>query len=40
VHGAAADALVAAGDGPLGVAASDLPNAARALINAAARRPV
>ena len=39
VHGAAADALVAAGDGPLGVAASDLPNAARALINAAARNP-
>ena len=37
VHGAAADALVARGLGPLGVAASELPDAARALVNAAAR---
>ena len=37
VHGAAADALVAQGLGPLGVVASDLPDAARALVNAAAR---
>jgi NAD(P)H-hydrate repair Nnr-like enzyme with NAD(P)H-hydrate dehydratase domain len=35
VHGAAADALVAAGTGPLGVVASELPDAARALVNAA-----
>jgi ADP-dependent NAD(P)H-hydrate dehydratase / NAD(P)H-hydrate epimerase len=38
LHGAAADALVAAGTGPLGVGASELPDAARALVNAAARR--
>jgi hydroxyethylthiazole kinase-like uncharacterized protein yjeF len=37
LHGAAADALVAAGAGPLGVVASELPDAARALVNAAAR---
>jgi hydroxyethylthiazole kinase-like uncharacterized protein yjeF len=37
VHGAAADALVGAGTGPLGVVASELPDAARALVNAAAR---
>jgi hydroxyethylthiazole kinase-like uncharacterized protein yjeF len=37
VHGAAADALVSAGTGPLGVVASELPDAARALVNAAAR---
>jgi len=37
IHGAAADALVAAGTGPLGVVASELPDAARALVNAAAR---
>ena len=38
LHGAAADALVAGGAGPLGVTASELPDAARALVNAAARR--
>jgi hydroxyethylthiazole kinase-like uncharacterized protein yjeF len=37
LHGAAADALVAGGCGPLGMTASELPNAARALLNAAAR---
>jgi hydroxyethylthiazole kinase-like uncharacterized protein yjeF len=37
LHGAAADALVAAGTGPLGLVASELPDAARALVNAAAR---
>jgi hydroxyethylthiazole kinase-like uncharacterized protein yjeF len=37
LHGAAADALVARGCGPLGVTASELPDAARALLNAAAR---
>jgi hydroxyethylthiazole kinase-like uncharacterized protein yjeF len=37
LHGAAADALVARGDGPLGVTASELPDAARALVNRAAR---
>jgi hydroxyethylthiazole kinase-like uncharacterized protein yjeF len=37
LHGAAADALVANGDGPLGLAASDLADTARALVNAAAR---
>jgi hydroxyethylthiazole kinase-like uncharacterized protein yjeF len=37
LHGAAADALVAQGSGPLGVTASELPDAARALLNAAAR---
>jgi hydroxyethylthiazole kinase-like uncharacterized protein yjeF len=36
LHGAAADALVAQGRGPLGVTASELPDAARALLNAAA----
>ncbi|MFO1305580.1 MAG: NAD(P)H-hydrate dehydratase [Burkholderiales bacterium] len=39
LHGAAADALVAQGMGPLGVTASELPDAARALLNAAARLP-
>jgi len=33
LHGAAADALVARGIGPLGVVASELPDAARALLN-------
>jgi hydroxyethylthiazole kinase-like uncharacterized protein yjeF len=37
LHGAAADRLVASGTGPLGVAASELPDAARALLNEAAR---
>jgi hydroxyethylthiazole kinase-like uncharacterized protein yjeF len=37
LHGAAADALVAGGQGPLGVTASELPDAARALLNAAAK---
>jgi hydroxyethylthiazole kinase-like uncharacterized protein yjeF len=37
LHGAAADALVAQGNGPLGVTASELPDAARSLLNAAAR---
>jgi len=37
IHGAAADALVSAGTGPLGVVASELPDAARTLVNAAAR---
>jgi hydroxyethylthiazole kinase-like uncharacterized protein yjeF len=37
LHGAAADALVAQGRGPLGVTASELPDAARALLNAAAK---
>ncbi|HTP98544.1 MAG TPA: NAD(P)H-hydrate dehydratase [Casimicrobiaceae bacterium] len=37
LHGAAADALVADGSGPLGATASELPDAARALLNAAAR---
>ncbi len=36
VHGAAADACVAAGNGPVGLVASELIGAARALINAAA----
>jgi hydroxyethylthiazole kinase-like uncharacterized protein yjeF len=40
LHGAAADALVARGVGPLGVTASELPDAARALVNAVrTRRP-
>lgn len=39
VHGAAADALVRAGAGPFGVVASEIPDAARALINAAAGNP-
>jgi hydroxyethylthiazole kinase-like uncharacterized protein yjeF len=37
LHGAAADALVAQGSGPLGVTASELPDAARALLNGATR---
>lgn len=37
LHGAAADRLVADGAGPLGVTASELPDAARALLNRAAR---
>ncbi|MEO5764237.1 MAG: NAD(P)H-hydrate dehydratase [Casimicrobiaceae bacterium] len=37
LHGAAADARVAAGVGPLGLTASELADAARALLNAAAR---
>lgn len=39
VHGAAADMLVARGMGPLGVTASDVIDAARALINEATREP-
>ncbi|HKU87702.1 MAG TPA: NAD(P)H-hydrate dehydratase [Casimicrobiaceae bacterium] len=39
VHGAAADALVAEGIGPLGVTASELIDAARALLNEATRKP-
>ncbi|MFO1314531.1 MAG: NAD(P)H-hydrate dehydratase [Burkholderiales bacterium] len=39
VHGAAADALVAQGVGPLGITASELPDAARRLLNAAAAAP-
>jgi len=39
VHGAAADALVAEGIGPLGVTASELIDAARALVNEATRKP-
>jgi hydroxyethylthiazole kinase-like uncharacterized protein yjeF len=35
LHGAAADALIAEGTGPLGLAASELPSAARRLLNAA-----
>ncbi len=38
LHGAAADHLVAQGIGPLGLTASELPDAARALLNAATRR--
>jgi hydroxyethylthiazole kinase-like uncharacterized protein yjeF len=38
LHGAAADALVAQGAGPLGVVASELATAARALVNQAAAR--
>jgi hydroxyethylthiazole kinase-like uncharacterized protein yjeF len=37
LHGAAADALVARGAGPVGVLASELADAARDLVNAAAR---
>jgi hydroxyethylthiazole kinase-like uncharacterized protein yjeF len=37
LHGATADALVAQGIGPLGLTASELPDAARALLNAQAR---
>jgi hydroxyethylthiazole kinase-like uncharacterized protein yjeF len=36
LHGAAADALVARGDGPLGLTAGELPAAARTLLNEAA----
>jgi hydroxyethylthiazole kinase-like uncharacterized protein yjeF len=38
LHGATADALVAQGIGPLGLTASELPDAARALLNAAGAR--
>lgn len=38
LHGAAADYLVANGIGPLGLTASELPNAARTLLNAATRQ--
>ncbi len=37
LHGAAADHLVANGIGPLGLTASELPDAARSLLNAATR---
>jgi len=37
LHGAAADALVGAGVGPLGMTASELAPAARRLLNTAAR---
>ncbi len=37
LHGAAADLLVARGCGPLGLTASELPDAARELLNDAAR---
>lgn len=37
LHGASADALVASGTGPVGMGAAALPDAARDLINAAAR---
>ena len=37
LHGAAADACVAAGRGPVGLAASELAPAARELLNAASR---
>jgi hypothetical protein len=33
LHGAAADALVAAGDGPIGIAAGELIPVARRLLN-------
>ena len=39
LHGAAADALVAQGTGPMGVCASELIDAARALVNEATRPP-
>jgi hydroxyethylthiazole kinase-like uncharacterized protein yjeF len=38
LHGATADALVAQGIGPLGLTASELPDATRGLLNAAGRR--
>jgi NAD(P)H-hydrate repair Nnr-like enzyme with NAD(P)H-hydrate dehydratase domain len=38
LHGAAADALVAGGCGPLGLTAAELAPAARRLLNDAARR--
>jgi NAD(P)H-hydrate repair Nnr-like enzyme with NAD(P)H-hydrate dehydratase domain len=37
LHGAAADRLVSEGTGPLGVGASEFADAARALLNDAAR---
>ena len=39
LHGAAADSLVAQGIGPLGLTASEIIDAARALVNEATRRP-
>jgi len=39
LHGAAADALVAEGIGPLGLTASEVIDGARALVNEATRRP-
>ncbi|HEV2219796.1 MAG TPA: NAD(P)H-hydrate dehydratase [Casimicrobiaceae bacterium] len=39
LHGAAADALVAQGTGPMGLCASELIDAARALVNDATRPP-
>jgi NAD(P)H-hydrate repair Nnr-like enzyme with NAD(P)H-hydrate dehydratase domain len=39
LHGAAADVLVARGVGPLGVTASEVIDAARALVNEATREP-
>jgi len=39
LHGAAADALVSEGVGPLGLAASEIAPVARRLVNAAARSP-
>ncbi len=39
LHGATADALVAQGIGPLGLTASELPDAARALLNQRGTRP-
>jgi len=38
LHGAAADALVAAGSGPVGITASEVIDSARALLNARAER--
>jgi len=38
LHGATADVLVAAGTGPLGLTASELPDAARGLLNMAGRQ--
>ena len=38
LHGATADALVAQGIGPLGLTASELPDAARGLLNSAGRQ--
>jgi NAD(P)H-hydrate repair Nnr-like enzyme with NAD(P)H-hydrate dehydratase domain len=35
LHGAAADALVASGSGPLGITASEVTDRARVLLNAA-----
>jgi hydroxyethylthiazole kinase-like uncharacterized protein yjeF len=39
LHGAAADALVAEGVGPLGLTASEIIDGARALVNEATRKP-